>query len=214
MAGLLPMYFCRSRDGRCATQQSASRATVGKKSFEVSRGESWMAEARERHTRRWVVIRVWSKDARQNASVRFCEEPAAPDFPSCCCAGAVRMDEITKKWFDVSMVRVTRARELHGWYSDEEVIRLSGAPKEVISTLYRTLMDRLSCGSPIRICCVSRWFDVSVRRSMADTSSRLKMRPLSCGRNFDAKASAREAWRSNCTRRSGFHTSRRWLSTR
>ncbi|WP_377153182.1 hypothetical protein ACFJIX_17520 [Roseateles sp. UC29_93] len=39
------------------------------------------------------------------------------------------MDEITKKWFDVSMVRVTRARELHGWYSDEELIRLSGAPK-------------------------------------------------------------------------------------
>ncbi|WP_431287155.1 hypothetical protein [Roseateles chitinivorans] len=39
------------------------------------------------------------------------------------------MDEVTKKWFDVSMVRVTRAPELHGWYSDEELIRLSGAPK-------------------------------------------------------------------------------------
>ncbi|MFX1680526.1 hypothetical protein PV762_14900 [Mitsuaria sp. CC2] len=39
------------------------------------------------------------------------------------------MDEITKRWFDVSMVQVHRAPELVGWYADEELIRLSGAPK-------------------------------------------------------------------------------------
>lgn len=39
------------------------------------------------------------------------------------------MDEITKRWFDVSTVRVHRAPELDGWYADEELIRLSGAPK-------------------------------------------------------------------------------------
>ncbi|MDH0863124.1 hypothetical protein [Mitsuaria sp. GD03876] len=38
------------------------------------------------------------------------------------------MDEITRKWFDASTVQVRRAPELHGWYSDEELIRLSGAP--------------------------------------------------------------------------------------
>lgn len=39
------------------------------------------------------------------------------------------MDEITRKWFDVATVQVRRAPELHGWHSDEELIRLSGAPK-------------------------------------------------------------------------------------
>ncbi|WP_157522809.1 hypothetical protein [Mitsuaria sp. 7] len=39
------------------------------------------------------------------------------------------MDEITKRWFDVSTVEVRRAAELDGWRSDDELIRLSGAPK-------------------------------------------------------------------------------------
>jgi GNAT superfamily N-acetyltransferase len=39
------------------------------------------------------------------------------------------MDEITKRWFDASTVRVVRAPELGGWHSDEELVRLSGAPK-------------------------------------------------------------------------------------
>lgn len=39
------------------------------------------------------------------------------------------MDEVTRKWFDASTVRVHRAPELHGWHSDEEVARLSGAPR-------------------------------------------------------------------------------------
>lgn len=39
------------------------------------------------------------------------------------------MDEITRKWFDASSVRVCRAPELQGWYTDEELVRLSGAPK-------------------------------------------------------------------------------------
>jgi hypothetical protein len=39
------------------------------------------------------------------------------------------MDEVTKKWFDVAMVQVHRAPELDGWYADEELIRLSGAPR-------------------------------------------------------------------------------------
>lgn len=39
------------------------------------------------------------------------------------------MDAITRKWFDVATVRVHRAPELEGWYSDEELVRLSGAPK-------------------------------------------------------------------------------------
>ena len=38
------------------------------------------------------------------------------------------MDEITRKWFDASTVRVRRAPELRGWYTDEELVRLSGAP--------------------------------------------------------------------------------------
>ncbi len=40
------------------------------------------------------------------------------------------MDAITRKWFDVATVRVRRAPELHGWHSDEELIRLSGAPRD------------------------------------------------------------------------------------
>jgi GNAT superfamily N-acetyltransferase len=39
------------------------------------------------------------------------------------------MDEITRKWFDASSVRVCRAPELQGWHSDEELARLSGAPR-------------------------------------------------------------------------------------
>ena len=39
------------------------------------------------------------------------------------------MDEITRKWFDVASVQVRRAPELHGWYADEELVRLAGAPK-------------------------------------------------------------------------------------
>lgn len=39
------------------------------------------------------------------------------------------MDEITRKWFDVTTVEVVRAPELQGWHTDEELIRLSGAPR-------------------------------------------------------------------------------------
>lgn len=38
------------------------------------------------------------------------------------------MDEITKRWFDVSTVKVERSTEAIGWHSDEELIRLAGAP--------------------------------------------------------------------------------------
>lgn len=38
------------------------------------------------------------------------------------------MDAITRKWFDVATVEVVRAPELALWHSDEELIRLSGAP--------------------------------------------------------------------------------------
>lgn len=39
------------------------------------------------------------------------------------------MDEITRKWFDVTTVEVVRAPELAAFHSDEELIRLSGAPR-------------------------------------------------------------------------------------
>lgn len=38
------------------------------------------------------------------------------------------MDEITRKWFDVRKVEVVRAPELVLWHTDEELIRLAGAP--------------------------------------------------------------------------------------
>lgn len=40
------------------------------------------------------------------------------------------MDKITQAWFDTSTVRVERGPELLGWHSDEELIRLSGAPRD------------------------------------------------------------------------------------
>ncbi|ALV06756.1 hypothetical protein [Roseateles depolymerans] len=42
------------------------------------------------------------------------------------------MDETTKAWFVTSTVTVKRHRDLEGWLSDEELIRLSGAPKNSI----------------------------------------------------------------------------------
>jgi GNAT superfamily N-acetyltransferase len=39
------------------------------------------------------------------------------------------MDEITKRWFDASMVRVCRSPELKDFHTDEVLARLSGAPK-------------------------------------------------------------------------------------
>lgn len=39
------------------------------------------------------------------------------------------MDKTTKDWFDVSDTRLHRSPSLVGWHSDEELIRLSGAPR-------------------------------------------------------------------------------------
>ncbi|OWQ88605.1 hypothetical protein CDN99_17350 [Roseateles aquatilis] len=49
------------------------------------------------------------------------------------------MDEITKEWFDASTVRVHRTSDLADWHTDEELIRLSGAPKT--SKLHVRLTD-------------------------------------------------------------------------
>jgi GNAT superfamily N-acetyltransferase len=40
------------------------------------------------------------------------------------------MDEVTKKWFDPSTVKVVRSPELEGWHQDEDLARLSGAPRD------------------------------------------------------------------------------------
>lgn len=45
-----------------------------------------------------------------------------------------QMDEITKKWFDTSTVKVVLDPSLEGWLTTDELVRLSGAPKH--STLY------------------------------------------------------------------------------
>jgi len=39
------------------------------------------------------------------------------------------MDNTTKEWFDPSTVKVERTAEVEGWQTDEELVRLSGAPK-------------------------------------------------------------------------------------
>jgi len=44
------------------------------------------------------------------------------------------MDEITKKWFDASTVKVVLDSTLEGWLTTDELVRLSGAPRH--STLY------------------------------------------------------------------------------
>ncbi|KQV52859.1 hypothetical protein ASC95_08655 [Pelomonas sp. Root1217] len=39
------------------------------------------------------------------------------------------MDNTTKEWFDPSTVKVERTADVEGWQTDEELVRLSGAPK-------------------------------------------------------------------------------------
>lgn len=49
------------------------------------------------------------------------------------------MDEVTRKWFDPSTVKVVRSPELEGWRTDAELARLSGAPRG--SRLEATVLD-------------------------------------------------------------------------
>ncbi|WP_343629379.1 hypothetical protein [Roseateles sp.] len=49
------------------------------------------------------------------------------------------MDEVTRKWFDPSTVKVMRSPELEGWRTDAELARLSGAPRD--SRLEVTVLD-------------------------------------------------------------------------